>query len=550
MLTNKGNIHLEIQISRKNPVGVIRTTFRENGKIKHIQHGRISGCSFDQLKMLQLAFRDKVLPDDSPEAFKVIESKEFGGSHTINQIVKAIELDKALYSRQEDWVKDALVMVIGRIIFAGSKLSLCNRFDTTSLWELLGTTERPDVEKHCYKVMDRLLERQKQIQKNLAGKHLSQSHLVLYDITSSYFEGEYKNSELVEFGYNRDGKKSHEQVVIGLVCSPQGCPIGIEVYPGNTKDSTTVIEKVNEIKDKYNIEKIIFVGDRGMLASCNRESLKSVEDLQTITALTHPEMFNLLERKVVQIDLFDENNIREVIDPDDASRRYMLCRNPHSAQQEAATRQRLLDLTREGLEGIAKYQKATTIEKLGARVGKLLSRYKMNKFVLWNIEADADNKHSNKHRLQFSFDEIKIRDEKCFDGCYVITTDVDKNIMNENDIVRTYKNLTLVEQAFRNLKTVQLEVRPMYHKKDDRLRAHVFLCMLAYYVQWHMQQRLKPLFETDGEGSNRRWTFQNVIESLSSITRNKISVKEVTFYQISGINDDQRKILDLLGVTM
>jgi transposase len=550
MQTNEGNLHLEIQTSRKSPVGLIRTTFRENGQIKHIQFGRISGCSYDQLKMLQLAFREKVIPNDSPEAFKLCSSKEYGASRAIAQLVKSLELDKTLYSRNEAWVKDALVMIIGRIVFAGSKLSLCNHFDTTSLWELFGINDRPDVEDHCYKAMDRLLERQKHIQKNLARKHLSRSHLILYDITSSYFEGEYKNSEIVDFGYNRDGKKGREQVVIGLVCTCEGCPIGIEVYPGNTKDSTTVVDKVNEIKDDYNVEKIIFVGDRGMLTSCNREALKSVNDLQTITALTHPEMLNLLERKVVQIDLFDENNIHEVIDPDAPSRRYMLCRNPLSAQREAATRQRLLDLTREGLEEIAKYQKALTVEKLGARVGKLLARYKMNKFVLWKIEADQDNEVSNNHRLQFSFDERKISDEKCFDGCYVITTDVDKTIMDENTVVKTYKNLTLVEQAFRNLKTVQLEVRPMYHKKDDRLRAHVFICMLAYYVQWHMQQRLKPLFAEDGEGSDRRWTFRNVIESLMSITRNKVNVNGVNFYQISDINPDQRKILELLNVAM
>lgn len=550
MLTSKGNLHLEIQTSRKSPVGLIRTTFRENGRIKHVQLGRISGCSYDQLKILQLAFREKVVPADSSDAFKIIGSKEYGASYAIAQLVKALELDKALYSGHEAWVKDALVMIIGRVIFAGSKLSLCNHFDTTSLWELFGVKERPDVEDHCYKTMDRLLERQKQIQRNLAHKHLSRSHLILYDITSSYFEGEYKDSEIVDFGYNRDRKKGHEQVVIGLVCSCEGCPIGIEVYPGNTKDSATVIDKVNEIKNDYNVEKIVFVGDRGMLTSCNREALKSVNDLQTITALTHPEILRLLERKVVQIDLFDENNIHEVIDPDDPSRRYMLCRNPFSAQREAVTRQRLLDLTREGLEEIAQYQKAVTIEKLGARVGKLLAQYKMNKFVLWNIEADQDNKISKKHHLHFSFDEQKIIDEKCLDGCYVITTDIDKTVMDENTVVKTYKSLTKVEQAFRNLKTVQLEVRPMYHKKDDRLRAHVFICMLAYYVQWHMLQMLKPLFAEDSKGDERRWTFQNVIESLMSITRNKVNMKGVSFYQISDINPDQRKILELLNVAM
>lgn len=550
MLTNKGNLHLEIQTSRKSPVGIIRTTFREDGKIKHLQHGRISGCTLEQLKMLQLAFRETVIPKASSGAFKIIDSKEYGASYAISHIIKDLRLDQAIYSRQESWVKDILVMVTGRIIFAGSKLSLCNQFSTSYLWELFGVKERPDVEDHCYKPMDMLLERQPQIQKNLAKKHLSSAHLVLYDITSSYFEGEYRDSEIVEFGYNRDGKKGHEQVVIGLVCSPEGCPIGIEVYPGNTKDSTTVINKVNEIKNDYNVEKIVFVGDRGMLTSSNREALKSVSDLQTITALTHPEILNLLERKIVQIDLFDENNIHEIIDPNDLSRRYILCRNPLSAQRESTTRQRLLDLTRTGLEEISKYQKATTVEKLGARVGKVLAQYKMNKFVLWNIDADPNNNLSIHHTLNFNFDETKISGEKCLDGCYVITTDVDKKSMDHNTVVKTYKNLTLVEQAFRNLKTVHLEVRPMYHKKDDRLRAHVFLCMLAYYVQWHMQQMLKPLFAANGKGSDRRWTFQNVIESLKSIMINKVRINDVFFNQINEINEEQKEIVKLLNVTM
>jgi transposase len=550
MHTKDGSIHLEIQTSRKSPVGIIRTTFRENDKIKHTQLGRITGCTLDQLKMLQLAFREKVVPLESTDAYKIISSKEFGASFALKKLIKKIELDKAIYSRQEPWVSDALAMIVGRIIYAGSKLSLCNHFDTTSLWELFGVTERPDVDIHCYKAMDMLFDRQERIQKNLARKHLPESHLILYDITSSYFEGKYEQSDLVEFGYNRDGKKGHEQIVIGLVCSPEGCPIGIEVYPGNTKDSTTVVEKVNQIKKDYNVKKIIFVGDRGMITQCNRESLQSVEDLQTITALTHPEMLQLLERKVIQLDLFDETNIREVVDPLTPQRRYMLCRNPASAARESKTRETLLDLTRQGLEEIAAYKKAVSVEKLGARIGTLLSKYRMGKFVQWRVEADKEKNISLHHEVIWSFDEEKIASEKRFDGCYIITTDVDKETMDSKEVVASYKKLTQVEMAFRNLKTVQLEVRPTYHKKDDRIRAHVFLCMLAYYVQWHMQQALQPLFDENGEGAERRWTVQNVVECLSAITRNEISVNGVKYYQVSEATEDQKKILDLLGVTL
>lgn len=550
MRTSHGSIHLEIQTSRKSPVGVLRTSFRDDGKIKHQQLGRIVGCSLNQLKLLQLAFQEKVVPQESPEAFTILESKEYGASYTLKQFIKNLELDTVIYSRNEPWVNDVLAMIIGKLIFAGSKLSLCNRFDTSSLWELFGVQTRPDVDTHCYAALDRLLERQKSIQKKLAQKHLKQSHLILYDITSSYFEGEYRNSDIVAFGYNRDEKRSHEQIVIGLVCSPEGCPIGIEVYPGNTKDSETVVEKVNEIKTDYDIDKIIFVGDRGMLTSCNRAELSSVKDLQTITALTHPEMLDLLNRKVIQLNFFDETNIREVVDPEDPKRRYMLCRNPNSALKECKTREKLLELTKEGLQHIAAYKRATSVEKLGGRIGVLINKYKMGKFVTWKITKDPLNAVSSLHKVEWQFDQEKIQREKNLDGCYVITTDVEADSLNTQEVVATYKKLTLVEKAFRNLKTAQLEVRPTYHKKDDRIRAHVFLCMLAYYVQWHMQKALKPLFEEDGKGANREWTMHTVIETLCALTRNLVKVNGISFHQVSRPNDDQKRILQLLGVSM
>jgi len=546
MQTAHGNIHLEIQTSRKNPVGILRTTYRENGKVKHSQHGRISGCTLEQLKLLQSAFRGEVLPQSSPQALKILHSKEYGASAALLQLAKQLELHRMIYSRTEPWVNDILAMVVGRVIFAGSKLSLCHQHKHSCLWELCGVEGAPDVEVHCYQAMDRLLARQAAIQTRLAKRHIKSGHLVLYDITSSYFEGDYHESELVTFGYNRDGKKGHEQVVIGLVCSAEGCPIGIEVYPGNTKDSTTVIDKVQEIKTRYDIEKIIFVGDRGMITRSNLSALKDEEGLHTITALTHADIVQLLNRKVVNRDLFDEKNIHEVIDPNNPKKRYCLCRNPATAQRESETRRRLLVLTAEGLEAIAHYQQKTTAEVLGARVGKLLAKYKMGKFVHWEINADASHKTSNTHRLVWHFDEEKIANEKRFDGCYIITTDVASSELAAVEVVAAYRKLMLVEQAFRNLKTVQLEVRPVYHKKDDRIRGHVFLCMLAYYLQWHLQQRLAPLFEADGNGKDRRWTFRAVIDSLRQITRNKVRINGVEFYQNSELTEEQQQIAKLL----
>ena len=550
MQTAHGNLHLEIQTTRKSPVGILRTSFRENGKMMHTQHGRITGCSLQQLKLLQLAFRERVVPVDDPQAFQILNSREFGASYAILTIAKQLGLHRILYSRSEPWVSSALAMIVGRLVYAGSKLALCNHHPNTCLWELCGIDEAPAVDVHCYAPMDRLLQRQAAIQTTLARRHLSSGHLVLYDITSVYFEGEYNDSELVTFGYNRDGKKGREQIVVGLICNAQGCPVGVEVYAGNTKDETTVVDKVHEIKARYGIEKIIFVGDRGMVTRSNIEALKDEQDLQTIGALTHGEMMTLLKDKVITLDLFDERNLHEVSDPADPTRRYCLCRNPQTAQRESQTRQRLLDLTTTALADIAAYKRATTAEKLGARVGKILAKYKMGKFIQWSIAADPQQAKSRQHRLAWSIDAEKVEQEKRFDGCYIITSDVDKDQMKTLEVVRAYKSLTFVERAFRNLKTVQLEIRPVYHKNDERIRSHVFLCMLAYYLQWHMEQRLAPLFSSDGKGQDRRWTLRGVIDCLVQITRNRVAVNGAEFDQNSTPTPEQEQILELLQVTM
>jgi hypothetical protein len=445
MQTSHGRLHLEIQTSRKSPVGILRTTFRKNGKMQHTQHGRITGCSVKQLKLLQLAFREQVLPADDPQAFQILGSRECGASYAILAIAKQLGLDKLLYSKPEPWVNSLLAMIVGRLVYAGSKLSLCNHYPNTALWELCGITGKPDVDINCYEPMDKLLKRQKAIQKILAQRHIKSGHLVLYDITSIYFEGEYNESELVRFGYNRDRKKGVEQIVVGLICNEQGCPVGVEVYSGNTKDETTVVDKIQEIKKQYGIEKIIFVGDRGMVTQNNINALKDEEGLQMIGALTHGEMIKLLKEKVIALDLFDEQKINEVFDPSNPTQRYCLCRNPATAQREGKTRQRLLELTEAGLQEIAAYKRKTTSEKLGARVGKVLAKYKMGKFINWSIDAYESNAISQQHRLIWSVNTDKVAHEKRFDGCYIIRTDVNKKQMNAEEVVSAYKSLTFVE---------------------------------------------------------------------------------------------------------
>lgn len=551
MKTQNGTLHLEIQTSRKSPVGLLRTSLYKDGKTVHTQHGRITGCNLNQLQLLQAAFRENVIPADAPEALQILHSKEYGGSFALLQMIKKTGLDKAISSRSEPWVAAVLAMIVGRILYAGSKLSLCHQQENSSLWEVCGIKGKIDVERHCYFPLDELLSRQKNIQKKLARKHLGENQLVLYDITSSYLEGEYAQSELVEFGYNRDGKKGHEQIVIGLLCNKEGCPVGVEVFRGNTKDSTTVIDKINEIKEIYGIQKIIFVGDRGMVTKHNLEALQEREDLSpdlfTITALTRAEINHLIDDKTIQPELFDEFNIVEVTDPVDSQKRYCLCRNPVRAQKDSATRETLIKKTTDKLEEITNYKQSTTPEILGARIGKVLTQYHTGKYINWSIEADKAAEKSCDHKVIWALNNEAIEKDRKLEGCYIITTNVKPEDMTIAQVVESYKRLMSVEKAFRNLKTVQLEVRPIYHKKDERIRAHVFLCMLAYYVQWHCQQLYIPLMN-EGKGKNRRWTFRHIIETLKQITRNKVKIGGVELFKISHPTADQGRILDLMGI--
>ena len=555
-MTSPAKLHLEIQSHRANHYGLIRSSFRLDGKVHHTNHGRLSGLPLEKLRLLQAAFRGDVIPRGHADALQVLASREYGASHACLELARALDLPRLLYSRQEPWVACALAMIIGRLIHAGSKLALSQQGSHSVLWELCGVPGPIDVDTHCYAVLDRLLARQPAIQRALAKKHLQNGHLVLYDITSSYFEGEYAASDLVTFGYNRDGKRGHEQIVIGLLCNAEGCPVGVEVFPGNTQDASTVPAKIAELQTEYGLSELIFVGDRGMITQANRQKLAGVAGLQTISALTHRQVVALLERKVITRELFDENSIAEALDPDQPGKRYCLCRNPETAKRETQTRKELLELTRQQLAAIARGRpkpaakpgakaparprktRGPSAEKIGARVGRVLQRYKMGKFVTWSVTEG---------KLEWTLDQEKIAAEERFDGCYVVVADVPPERLATAAVVAAYKKLSFVEQAFRNLKTVQLEVRPVYHKKDERIRAHVFLCLLAYYLQWHARQRLQPLFAGDGNGQNRQWTFAQVLEHLKTIRSERVRSQGVEFELRTQPNAEQQRILDLLA---
>jgi len=524
--------HIEIQTHRANPYGLLRNSYRENGKILHETICRFSGLSLEQLKAMQAALQGKTV---MKEDFKITQSREYGASYACIALMKELGLDKAIHSHnREEWVCAVLAMIAGRLVYAGSKLSLSQCSSYSALWEICGIDKEIDVNVHCYDAMDKLIGRQDAIQKALAKKHLVNGTLVLYDITSCYMEGEYADSELVAFGYNRDRKKGHEQIVISLLCAKNGCPVAVDVLKGNTRDSTTVIHKISELKEKYGIDKVVFVGDRGMHTQVNYDQIDH-ETVKVISALTHNRIRKLIEEKTIQWGLFDEKGIVEVIDGD---QRYCLCKNPQMAAKEHQTRQALLKKTTQELDKIIASTKKSKYSK-EMRIGKVIDKCSMGKFIIFERKDDT---------VTYTLDQAQIEQEEALDGCYVIYTDVAAEDMSAAEAVKSYKSLIQVEQAFRNMKTVSLEIRPIYHRTDARIKCHVFICMLAYYVMWHMKQRLQPMFESDGKGVQRKYTFDNILETLKSIRKETVEFLSATSSVITSPTDAQNQILGLIGV--
>jgi transposase len=514
----------------------VRESFRAEGKVMHRTLANLSDLPDHAIQAVQQALRLGHVPTP-PSPPQAGCSREYGASMALLSLLRELGLDQMIYSRKEPWRQDLLALIVGRIVFQGSKLALTGVYLDSALWELCGhpAGERPDVEKHAYLPMDRLLERQESIQKQLAKRHLQDGCLVYYDMTSSYAEGDYENSDLVTWGYNRDGKRGHEQMAVGLLTTAQGCPVAVRVFRGNTADQTTVLEQAQIICDEYGVKDVVFVGDRGMLTPKRIEELHAL-GYKTLTALTHPQMRDLLQRKVVQLELFSEQQCVGVVDPEVPGLQYILHKNPDRAQRDGATRRSLIEKTKEALDKLAKSTRLKEKDKLAAKVGVVLDKHHTGKFVQWSVENG---------RLVWQLKQELIEQEEAMDGCYIIRNEASAlGVAGARDC---YKDLIHVEQAFRNLKTVSLEMRPFYHHRDDRLRAHVFLCMLAYYLQWQARARLEPLFAADGEGKNRQWTWTRVIERLKAIRMQTLRIGGTEIPDVISTPDtDQQRILDLL----
>jgi transposase len=521
---------------------LIRESYRDKGKVKHR-----TICNISKLPAKHIQQIKKVLAgergDFNIEDLKTGRTYEYGASYVFCQFAEKIGLDKMIFSQKVQWREDVMSMIIGRLLYQGSKLSLVNMFADTALWELAGYKfgERPNVEKTCYRAMDELLARKNKIQKKLVKKHLQDGCLLLYDITNLWLEGEYKHSEYVTYGKSKDRKRGYKQIAVGLLTDKNGCPVAVEVFKGSMSDQKTVYDQVKKISSYYEIKDIVFVGDRGMLTQKRIDEVNS-ENFKTITALTHTQIESLIQEGSMQPDLFDEKNIIEVHDLNDKNIRYMLCKNPETMREENATRKSLIDAVSRKLAEKANVKKKRDKSKVSASIGRIFEKYKIEKFFEWEVDEEG--------RITWFLKQDKILKEEVLDGCYAIRTDV-CSMMNKNDIVQGYRNLQKVEFAFKNLKTVLLEMRPMYHKTDNRLISHIFLTMLAYYIQWHATEKLEPLFEADGKGTEKRWTIETVIERLKSIRKVENTIDGIVVKtDISTPDEEQKQIINLLGVEL
>jgi len=562
------------------PCVLLRESYREDGKVKKRTLANLSNIPPHLVAGLQAMVSGRGVVVDVDDVFEIISSLPHGHVEAVLGTVRKLGLGRLIDSRGGRERDLVIAMIAARVIEPCSKFATAqgmnSKTQTSSLGLMMGV---PDAdENELYGAMDWLLERQERIENALAARHLENGSLVLYDVTSTYFEGE--ACPLAMRGYSRDGKGDKLQIVFGLLCNQEGCPVAVEVFDGDTGDPSTLAPQIEKLRARFHLERIVLVGDRGMITEKRlKEDVRGVEGLDWITALRAPQIRLLVEQGALQLSLFDTTELCAITSPDYPGERLIVCHNPPLARKRRAKREELLAATEKELEKIAaavrRVKKPLRGEaEIGLRAGKIINGHKVGKHFRLEIE-DA--------RFGFSRDEKSIAREAALDGIYVVRTSVPAAIMSDEQTVGAYKSLSTVERAFRSLKTVDLKVRPIYHHLPGRVRAHVFLCMLAYYVEWHVRRSLAPLLFDDHDRETARQSrenvvaparvspaavkkartkgteagdpvesFQQLLDNLGTIALNLVqpSLPGVApFYKITRPSPLQQKALDLLGVT-
>lgn len=510
MPSRKGAVHVattrRVYNGKVYETHLLRRTYRDGGKVKHQTLGNLSHLPLDLIDTIRRRLRGETPQEGGP--WEIVRSFPHGHVFAVLNILQRLGLENILASRRCRERDLVIAMIVARVVAPSSKLatvrSLREETAASSLGLELGIEDAEDDE--LYRAMDWLLARQLRIETKLAKKHLKDGTLILYDVSSSYYTG--RCSTLVDFGYNRDGKKGFPQIIYGLLCDAEGCPVAIEVFAGNTSDPKTFSKQVVKVRHRFGIQRVVFVGDRGMITSSRIDKeLRGVQGLDWITALRADSIKKLASQGAIQPSLFDEQDLAEITSPDYPQERLVVCRNPFLAEERRRKRDELLQATEKKLDEIlAATQRPNKPvrgkDKIGLKIGKILNRYKVAKHFILDIHDD---------RFSYQRDETNIAEERSLDGFYVIRTSVVTQAYSSQDVVRAYKDLSKVERAFRSMKTVDLKVRPIFHWLDDRIRAHIFLCMLAYYVEWHMRRMLAPILFDDHERVIAEVTRESIV---------------------------------------
>jgi hypothetical protein len=487
-------MYVETIPNRNSPPAILlRESFREDGQVRKRTLANISDWPAEQIESLRRVLKGETFPSDGG-GLEIIRSLPHGHVAAVVGTIRKLGLPQLIDATRSRDRELALAMVAARILEPQSKLATARGLDpetaTTSLQETLQLESAAADD--LYEAMDWLFARQNRIEDRLAKRHLSGGTLVLYDVTSTYFEG--RSCPLARLGHSRDERSGNLQIVFGLLANAEGCPIAVEVFEGNTGDPKTVASQVDKLRKRFKLERVILVGDRGMLTNARiREDLQGAEGIDWITALRAPQIQALVADGALQLSLFDERDLAEISHPDYPGERLIACRNPLLAADRARKREELLAATEKDL---AKIQSQTQRPRkplrgkdtIGVAVGKVIGHYKVGKHFDIVIE-DASIRYERK--------QAQIDAEAALDGIYVIRTSVKTEVASAEQTVFHYKSLSTVERAFRSIKSVDLKVRPIHHHLATRVRAHVFLCMLAYYVEWHMRRNLAPILFDD-----------------------------------------------------
>lgn len=468
------------------PTYLLRESYREGKKVRKRTLANLSALSDEQIEAIRAVLSGQTVRPVE-QLWQTTRSRSHGAVQAVRVAMHRLGFESLIASRPGPERDAVCAMVAARILAPHTKLATTRWWHTTTLAEEYGVAQVDET--GLYAAMDWLLERQGAIQKKLAARHLSEGALALYDLSSSYFEG--TCCPLAKIGYSRDGKRNTPQVNYGLLTTRAGCPVAISVYEGNTADASTLMPQVTQLREQFGLERLVLVGDRGMISHKAIDTLRSLEGLAWITALKSSQIRALVQGGALQLGLFDERNLFEFAHPDFPNERLMACRNVDLGRLRAHKREALLQATEKELHKVRTRIENGSLagrDKIGLRVGKVVNKYKVAKHFALTIEEGG---------FTFQRLEQQIGAEAALDGLYVIRTSVPKKQMDSAEAVRSYKALAEVERAFRSMKTIDLHIRPIHHHLENRVRAHIFLCMLAYYVEWHMREAWRELLFAD-----------------------------------------------------